>query len=161
MVQVGVVLACVHLFPWNKRDLKCNLNIKGDSDILVGNDKRKMGKNNICTRTSTPAETLVSLTCENIWSIQLWQSCFNIMGNLNRQADWITGNKRLVVICMVKQMKDADPGRLMHKGSRSWTVHLFPRFSQGRHSAYSTSNRWEPSTWSDGWLTERRGPGKC
>lgn len=63
------------------------------------------------------------------------------MGNLNRQADWITGNKRLVVICMVKQMKDADPGRLMHKGSMSWTVHLFPRFSQGRHSAYSTSNR--------------------
>lgn len=25
----------------NRRDLKCSVNTKGDSDILVGNDKRK------------------------------------------------------------------------------------------------------------------------
>lgn len=39
----------------------------------------------------------------------------------------MTGYKRLVVIFIIlKQIKDADCGRQMHKGSRFWTVNLFP-----------------------------------
>lgn len=35
----------------------------------------------------------------------------------------MTGYKRLVEIFILKQIKDADCGRQIHKGS--WTVHLF------------------------------------